>query len=69
MNPAHGDWLRGICVGSAQTGEVEFLIPDPDPECRGTCSAEGVVADHNGVIYGAEVGPVGRIKRYVRPVK
>ena len=69
VNPAHGDWLRGIRVGSAQTGEVEFLIPDPDPECRGTCTAEGVVADHNGVIYGAEVGPVGGIKRYVRPVK
>ena len=69
VNPAHGAWLRGIRVGSAQTGEVEFLIPDPNPECRGTCTAEGVVADGNGVIYGAEVGPVGGIKRYVRPIK
>ncbi len=67
VNPAHGDWLRGIRIGSAETGEVEFLIPDPDPDCRGTCTAEGVVADDNGVIYGAEVGPVGGIKRYVRP--
>jgi len=48
---------------------VEFLIPDPDPECRGTCTAEGVVADKHGNIFGAEVGPVGGIKRYVRPVK
>lgn len=69
VNPAHGDWIRGIRVGSAQTGEVEFLIPDPLPDCRGTCTAEGVTVDKNGVIYGAEVGPVGGIKRYVRPLK
>ncbi len=66
VNPANGAWLRGIRVGSAVTGEVHYLIPDPIPECRGTCTAEGVVADRNGVIYGAEVGPVGGIKRYVR---
>jgi DNA-binding beta-propeller fold protein YncE len=68
VNPDHGAWLRGIRIGSAITGEVEFLIPDPQPDCRGTCTAEGVVADHNGNIYGAEVGPVGGIKRYVRGV-
>ncbi len=66
VNPAHGDWTRGIRVGSAITGEVYYLIPDPQAECRGTCTAEGVVADRNGVIYGAEVGPVGGLKRYVR---
>ena len=66
VSPAHGDWLRGIRVGSAITGEVEYLIPDPQPDCRSTCTAEGVVADRNGVIYGAEVGPVGGLKRYVR---
>ncbi|MEX0619657.1 MAG: hypothetical protein WDZ76_10140 [Pseudohongiellaceae bacterium] len=66
VNPAHGDWLRGIRIGSALTGEVQYLIPDPIPDCTGTCTAEGVVADHNGVIYGAEVGPVGGVKRYVR---
>jgi len=69
VNPAHGDWTRGIRVGSAITGEVEFLIPDPNPDCRGTCTAEGVVADSQGNIFGAEVGPVGGIKRYVRPVR
>ena len=66
VNPAHGDWLRGIRVGSAITGVVDYLIPDPQPDCRGTCTAEGVVADRNGVIYGAEVGPVGGLKRYSR---
>tara|TARA_R110001606_G_scaffold392142_1_gene560815 strand:- start:90 stop:1190 length:1101 start_codon:yes stop_codon:yes gene_type:complete len=66
VNPDHGDWLRGIRVGSAVTGEVTAFIPDPNPDCTGTCTAEGVVADRNGVIYGAEVGPVGGIKRYVK---
>ena len=69
VNPDHGDWVRGIRIGSAITGEVEFLIPDPQPDCRGTCTAEGVVADSHGNIFGAEVGPVGGIKRYIRPIK
>jgi DNA-binding beta-propeller fold protein YncE len=67
VNPAHGAWQRGIRVGNARTGEVMYFIPDPNPECSGTCTAEGVVADRNGVIYGAEVGPApGRLQRYVR---
>ena len=67
VNPEHGAWLRGIRVGSARTGEVTAFIPDPQPDCDGTCTAEGVVADANGVIYGAEVGPPpGRLNRYVR---
>jgi len=66
VNPANAQWLRGIRIGSAKTGEVHALIPDPQPDCPGTCTAEGVVADRNGVIYGAEVGPVGGIKRYVK---
>lgn len=64
--PQWGHWTRGIRIGSARTGEVQYLIPDPQPDCRGTCTAEGVTVDNNGVIYGAEVGPVGGIKRYVR---
>jgi DNA-binding beta-propeller fold protein YncE len=68
VNPAHGTWTRGIRVGRARTGELMYLIPDPKPDCSGTCTAEGVVADRNGVIYGAEVGPApGRLQRYVRP--
>jgi len=66
VNRDHGDWTRGIRVGSARTGEVWALIPDPNPDCTGTCTAEGVAADINGVIYGAEVGPApGRLQRYV----
>lgn len=67
VNPAHGTWLRGIRVGNARTGELMYHIPDPNPACSGTCTAEGVVADRNGNIYGAEVGPApGRLQRYVR---
>ncbi len=62
--PDHSAWMRGIRVGSARTGEVEFLIPDPRPDCSGTCAAEGVVADDEGVVYGAEVGPDGEVRRY-----
>lgn len=59
-------WLRGMRVGNARTGEVQYLIPDPNPDCTGTCTAEGVTVDRNGVIYGAEVGPRGELMRYVR---
>ena len=44
---------RGIRVGSTKTGEVTAFIPDPDPK-GGTSASEGVAADHDGNIYGAE---------------
>ena len=65
VNPAHGAWKRGIRIGSAKTGKVDFLIPDPDLEAKGTSAAEGVVIDAAGNIYGAEVGPRA-IKKYVK---
>ncbi len=61
-------WKRGIRVGSAKDGSVIAFIPDPKPNPNGpgsTSAAEGVAADVDGVIYGAEVGPRG-IKRYVK---
>lgn len=63
-NPA---FQRGMRVGSAKTGEVTAFIPDPDlghanPD---TSAGEGVWADPDGVIYGAEVGPKAVI-RYVK---
>jgi sugar lactone lactonase YvrE len=67
--PDQKAWRRGIRIGSAKTGKLLFLIPDPDtrnqPEYRGTSAAEGVAVDRAGNIYGAEVGPKG-IKKYVR---
>jgi DNA-binding beta-propeller fold protein YncE len=65
VNKAHGDWKRGIRVGSAKDGTVTAFIPDPDENPPSTSAAEGVTADAQGVIYGAEVGP-RRVMRYVK---
>jgi sugar lactone lactonase YvrE len=58
---------RGIYIGSARTGEVTAFIPDPepDPDNSGTSGAEGVAADAQGNVYGAEVGPM-TLRRYVK---
>jgi len=60
-------WKRGIRVGSAKDGKVTAFIPDPepDPEKVVTSAAEGVAADAQGNIYGAEVGPRA-LKKYVK---
>ncbi|HET9947623.1 MAG TPA: peptidyl-alpha-hydroxyglycine alpha-amidating lyase family protein [Longimicrobiales bacterium] len=58
-------WRRGIRVGSAITGHVLYFIPDPAVNPGGTSAAEGVAADREGNIYGAEVGPQQLVK-YVR---
>jgi sugar lactone lactonase YvrE len=55
---------RGIRIGSARTGEVTAFIPDPDPK-GGSSAAEGVAADAQGNVYGAEVGPRD-LKKYVK---
>jgi len=64
----HPGWKRGIRIGSAKDGGLTAFIPDPKPNPNGpgsTSAAEGVAADVDGVVYGAEVGPRG-IKRYVK---
>jgi len=58
-------WKRGIRIGSAISGKVVALIPDPDEAATGTSAAEGVAVDASGRIYGAEVGPRD-LKQYVR---
>jgi DNA-binding beta-propeller fold protein YncE len=57
-------WKRGIRIGSAKDGSIVAFIPDPATSPPSTSSAEGVAADRNGVIYGAEVGERA-LKRYV----
>ncbi len=61
----HDGWKRGIRVGRVSDGVVTALIPDPVEKTTGTSAAEGVAADSNGNIYGAEVGPK-RLMKYVR---
>jgi len=60
-------WKRGIRVGSAKDGTVTAFIPDPEKNAENlsTSAAEGVAADAEGNIYGAEVGPKG-VKKYVK---
>ncbi len=61
----HDGWKRGIRIGSARDGSVTAFIPDPVDKTTGTSAAEGVAADADGNIYGAEVGPKG-VKKYIR---
>jgi len=58
---------RGIYIGSAKDGKVTAFIPnpepDPNPEKTSSSAAEGVAADADGNVYGAEVA--GRaLKKY-----
>jgi DNA-binding beta-propeller fold protein YncE len=52
-------WERGIRIGSARDGWVQYFIPDPEPNPNavGTSGAEYAVFDSKGNVYGAEVGP------------
>lgn len=59
----HPGWERGIRIGRAQSGKVEYFIPDPAKGIvSGTSDAEGVVADAAGDVYGADVGPEQVVK-------
>jgi hypothetical protein len=60
----HDGWKRGMRVGSAKDGSVKYFIPDPIDKSDTTSAAEGCVADKDGIIYGAEVGP-RTLMRYV----
>ncbi len=53
----HPGWKRGIRIGSAKTGVVTAFIPDTyaTPDRSATSGEEGVTADRNGVVYGAQV--------------
>ena len=61
---------RGIRIGSLSDGKVIAFIPDPQTENNDgrrpvTTAAEGVAADAQGNVYGAEVGTKG-VKKYVK---
>jgi sugar lactone lactonase YvrE len=61
---------RGIRIGSAKDGKISAFIPDPLPTKEGSgpgtgSAAEGVAADVDGNVYGAEVD-AQTLKRYVK---
>lgn len=64
-----GEWKRGTRIGSARTGKVLYFIPDSydanDGPFRISSGGEGIVADKDGIIYSAEVGPRA-VKRFFR---
>jgi hypothetical protein len=53
--------------GNVKDGFVQYFIPDPQPDQdkAPTSGAEGVAADADGNVYGAEVGPKA-LKKYVK---
>jgi sugar lactone lactonase YvrE len=55
---------RGIRIGAIKDGKVVAFIPDPEPK-GGSSISEGVAVDHDGNVYGAEVGPRD-LKKYVK---
>ncbi len=61
----HEGWKRGIRIGSAKDGTVQYFIPDPVATATNTSGAEGIAVDPKGVIYGAEVGSKS-LKKYVK---
>jgi streptogramin lyase len=61
---------RGLRIGSAKDGKVTAFIPDPAPVKEGSgpgtgSAAEGVAADADGNVYGAEVD-ARKLVRYVK---
>jgi len=64
VNPGYP---RGITVGSAKDGSIRAFIPDPDlaqADVNRISGASGIVADAQGTIYAADVGP-HRLRKYV----
>ena len=57
---------RGIRIGSAKDGSVKYFIPDPCPYPypAGSSMAEGVTADFEGNVYGADF--LGDVRKFVK---
>jgi len=64
VNPGY---TRGITIGSAKDGSLTAFIPDPDlaqADVSRISGASGIVADAQGTIYAADVGP-HRLRKYI----
>jgi DNA-binding beta-propeller fold protein YncE len=58
---------RGIRIGSVKDGKVKYFIPNPCPwpNKSGAFDYEGVTADAQGNVYGADVGGEN-VRKYVK---
>jgi len=65
--PGRKDEIRGIMIGNAKDGSLRAFIPDPrDPNQMGEgTSASGILADDQGNVYAADVGP-HNLRKYVK---
>ena len=61
---------RGIYIGNARTGALDYFVPDPDLESADQTrisGASGIASSHDdSVIYAADVAP-WQLRKYVRP--
>jgi hypothetical protein len=57
---------RGIRIGSAKDGSVKYFIPDPCPYpyAGGSSLAEGITADSEGNVYGADF--LGDVRKFFK---
>ena len=57
---------RGVRIGSARDGSVDYFVPDPCPYPYPDVSSmtEGITVDAEGNIYGSEY--LGTVRKYVR---
>ncbi|HTS28752.1 MAG TPA: peptidyl-alpha-hydroxyglycine alpha-amidating lyase family protein [Bryobacteraceae bacterium] len=53
--PDQPGWKKGIRIGSAKTGKVDFFIEDMESTTTEHSGAEGVGVDRSGNVYGAVV--------------
>ena len=65
-----GGWRKGLRVGSAQTGEVWYFVPEHLSERASGMGGvgamgEGVTADAEGNVYAGEVGPVQGLTKFI----
>jgi len=64
-------WRKGLRIGSAKTGEVEYFIPAHESKRASGMGGigsmgEGVTVDKDGTIYAGEVGPIKGLTKFTK---
>jgi sugar lactone lactonase YvrE len=53
--PDQPGWKKGIRIGSAKSGKIQYFIEDEESTTSEHSGAEGVGVDADGNVYGAVV--------------